>query len=94
MLRKLGTNFQIAIPKAVVKTLHLQKNDYLDVQIIAGGVYLKPHVTIPKDQMYFHTPEWQKDEKEAEEDIKAGRVIETKNLKELFNLLDQQPHED
>ncbi|MBI3601847.1 MAG: AbrB/MazE/SpoVT family DNA-binding domain-containing protein [Candidatus Omnitrophica bacterium] len=88
MLRKLGANYQIAIPKEVVKNLHLHKNDYLDVQIVHNGIYLKPHVSIPKDQAYFFTPEWQKGEKEAEEDIKAGRVTKTKNLEELFDILD------
>lgn len=31
-------------------------------------------IQIPKDQAWFWTKEWQEGEKEAEEDIKAGRV--------------------
>ena len=88
MLRKLGANYQVALPREIVKKLHLNKSDLLDIRIVEGGVYLKPHVSIPKDQEYFFTPEWQKDEKEAEEDIKAGRVTKTKNLNELFDTLD------
>jgi len=30
---------------------------------------------IPRDQLWFWTKEWQKREKEAEEDIKAGRIF-------------------
>ena len=90
MLRKVGVNYQVALPREIVKKLHISKNDLMDIHIVDGGVYLKPQVSIPKDQAYFFTPEWQEGEKEADEDIKAGRIIETKNLKELFDLLDKQ----
>ena len=49
MLRKLGTNYQIAIPKEIVKALNLQKNEYFDVKIVDGGVYLTPQVFMPKN---------------------------------------------
>ncbi len=88
MLRKLGQNFQIALPKEIIESLHLHMNDYLDIHIEDNKVILEPQVIIPKDQAYFYTPEWQKDEKAAEEDVKKGRVTKTKNLKKLFNKLD------
>ena len=44
---------------------------------------------IPKDQAYFYTHQWQKEEKEADEDIKQGRVTKTKNLKDLFKELER-----
>lgn len=45
-------------------------------------------MVIPKDQAYFYTPEWQKEEQEASEDIKKERVTKTKNLKELLKKMD------
>lgn len=42
---------------------------------------------IDPTQAYFYTPEWQKLEKQAEEDIKAGRVstaYEAKDVDSLF----------
>ena len=88
MLRKLGQNAQIAIPREILNALHLHINDYLDIRVEDHKIVLEPHLVIPKDQAYFHTPQWQEDEKKAAEDIKKGRVTKTKNLKELFKKLD------
>ncbi len=88
MLRKLGQNYQIALPRQIVALLHLNLNDYLDIKVKDNKIVIEPQVMIPKDQAYFYTPEWQKEEIEAHEDIKKGRVTKTKNLKELFGELD------
>jgi len=48
---------------------------------------MEPQMVIPKDQAYFYTSDWQKDEQKASEDIKKGRVTKTKNVKELFKKL-------
>ena len=88
MLRKLGQNYQIAVPREVVKTLHLRVNDYLDIHIDGDKIVIVPQLIIPKDQAYFYTPEWQKGEAEADEDIKKGRVTKTKNTKDLLKELD------
>lgn len=45
------------------------------------------NVIIPKDQAYFYTPRWQKDEQKASEDIANGRVTKTKSVKEFFQKL-------
>ena len=88
MLRKLGQNYQVAIPKEIVESLNLHINDYLEVHIEDKKVVLEPQVMIPKDQAYFYTPEWQEEEQKAGEDIKKGKVTKTKNIKELFKELD------
>ena len=38
---------------------------------------------IDRDQFYYWTPEWQKGVKKSEEDYKAGRYKELKDLKDL-----------
>lgn len=88
MLRKLGQNYQVALPKEVVKILHLHINDYLDITVKDHKIIIEPQLVIPKDQAYFYTPEWQKEEAEASEDIKTGRITKTRNLKGLFKELD------
>ena len=37
-----------------------------------------------RSQAWFWTPEWQKNEREADADIKAGRVFRAKDVKELI----------
>ncbi len=89
MLRKLGKNYQVALPKEVVKTLRLQLNDYVDIIIKDNKIIMEPQVVIPREQAYFYTPEWQKEEADAREDIKKGRVTKTKDLKGLLRELDR-----
>ena len=88
MLRKIGQSYQIAIPRQIVKRLGLKVHDYVDVRVTTRLIVLEPQVLVPKDQAYFYTPEWQKDERKAAEDIRKGRVTKTKHLKELFEKLD------
>lgn len=88
MLKKVGVNGQITIPKEFMKKLGLHHDDLIDIHIENSKLIVEQKMAIPKDQAYFFTPEWQKDEKEAEEDIKAGRVTKTKDLEELFDILD------
>ena len=88
MLRKVGQNYQIALPKEIVERLHLKVNDYIEIKVEDNKVIMEPQMVIPKDQAYFYTPGWQDDERKASEDIEKGRVTKTKNLKELFKKLD------
>ena len=89
MLRKLGQNYQIALPKMIVKLLNLHTNDYLEIQVKDNKIIMEPQMMIPKDQAYFYTHEWQQEERQAAEDIKKGRVTKTKDLKQLFKKLDE-----
>ena len=89
MLRKIGQNYQIALPKEIVKALRLHIRDYVEIRVHDNQIILEPQVMIPKDQAYFYTPEWQKEEAAAQKDIKQERVTKTKNLKDLFKELDK-----
>jgi AbrB family looped-hinge helix DNA binding protein len=89
MLRKLGKSNQVAIPKEIISDLGLKQNDYLDIYISDNKVVLEPKLLISKDQAYFYTAEWQIGEREAEKDIKEGRVTKTRDIDELFNELDK-----
>lgn len=89
MLRKLGKNYQVALPREIAKALCLHINDYLDIKVKDNVIVIEPQLIIPKEQAYFYTSEWQKEEAEAHHDIKKHRVTKTKNLKELFKELDR-----
>ena len=89
MLRKLGKSNQVAIPKEIVTILGLKKDDYLDIYVEKDKIILEPKVLVPKDQAYFFTTEWQRDEQDVEEDIRGGRITKTKDLDELFREMDK-----
>ena len=61
MLRKLGKNYQIAIPREIIRDLGLKQEDYMDLYISENKVILEPKVLIPKDQAYFYSEQWQAD---------------------------------
>jgi len=77
---KVGERGTITIPAAVRKMVGISPGDMLRVAMSpeAGTVTLTPQITIDRDQAWYWTPEWQKGEREADEDIAAGRVNEMK----------------
>lgn len=73
-LTKIGPKHQVTIPKAVFERLELDVGDYLDVRVQGTVITMVPQKLIPKDQAWFHTPEWQRKEREADEAIERGDV--------------------
>jgi len=49
-----------------------------------GRMRVERQKLVDKSQAYFWTKEWQEAEKEASEDIKAGRVKAFDTVEELF----------
>jgi AbrB family looped-hinge helix DNA binding protein len=73
-LTKIGPKRQVTIPKDVFERLQLAVGDYLDVRVKGSGIILMPQRVIPRDEEWFHTPEWQAKEREADEAIARGEV--------------------
>ncbi len=65
---------QIAIPKEIRNTLHIEKGDRFTIEVRGNNIILKPVVTItvPKEQAYFWTSEVQKTLQAAENNFKKG----------------------
>lgn len=78
----------ITIPKEL--RAGLEKGSLLEVVRRDDGVIeLHPRIAIDPSQAWFWTPEWQQKEREADEDIAAGRVRHAENLEELIEILNQ-----
>ena len=67
---------QLTLPLSVRKKVGVEEGDFMDVQVRDGEIVLKLKKLVDKEQSWFWTKRWQQGEKEAEEDIKAGRVFE------------------
>lgn len=80
---------QVTIPKKIMDTLHLRENDELDVFVEGDKIVLRPVIRVPKDQAWFWTEEWQKEEHEADQDIELGRVTAFNSSKEAVAFLDR-----
>lgn len=71
-IRKKG---QITLPKAFMEKFHLGEGDSLELAVTEDGdVEITPMMQVPASQRWFWTEEWQKGEREADADIKAGNV--------------------
>ena len=85
---KVTRHGQITLPVSVRKKLGIEEGDLLEVTIEDDRAVLLPKRLIDKSQAYFWTKEWQEAEREASEDIKAGRVKAFDTAKELIRDLE------
>ena len=88
MITQIRGKAQLTIPKEFIKQLNLKTGDHIDIEIENGALVLKPVVVIPKDQAWFWSKEWQAGEREAEADMKAGRVTKAMDVDEAMAHLD------
>ena len=65
---------QVTLPQSVRLELGIEEGDFLDIRVRSGEIVIKVKKLVDKDQAWFWTNRWQQGEKEAEEDIRAGRV--------------------
>lgn len=86
-LKKKG---QITIPLAIRKALNLSEDDQIEFSIEDGRIILQPVITVPKDQAWFWTKDWQVGEQEAQTDIIEGDFKTFDNIEDALNFL----HED
>lgn len=71
---RIGPKHQVTIPAEVFKELRLKVGDFLGAKIRNSEIVFRPKKLIPKDQAWFWTKEWQKKEREADGDIRSGRL--------------------
>jgi len=88
-LIKVREKGQITLPLYMRKKLHLEQGDIVLAKIVDNTVVLIPQETIDKNQTWFWTERWQKQEVEAEADIQKGRVKSFDSVEELFNEIEE-----
>ncbi len=65
---------QVTLPQSFKDKLGIEEGDYLELQERNGEIILKVKKLIDKDQTWFWSERWQNGEKEAENDIRVGRL--------------------
>ena len=81
---------QLTIPQSIRQKLGIEEGDFLDVRVRSGEIVLKVKKLIDKEQAWFWTNRWHQGEKEAEEDIRAGRVHRFPDSKSAVAFLHRQ----
>ena len=79
------SNGQITLPTAVRRKANLKEGDLLEVVIEADGtVRLVPQIAVERSQAYFWTRRWQAGEREADDDLIAGRYKDFASMDDLI----------
>jgi len=80
---------QIAIPKDVMASLHIEGGNKMLFEVRDGKIVLEPVISVPRSQAWFWTPEVQKKIKKVEQEYKAGKS-RAHNAKELLKTLNDE----
>jgi len=88
VLSKVTRHGQITLPAKVRKQLGIEEGDFIQIDVVDETAVLHPKRLVDKSQAYFWTEEWQKGEREADQDIKAGRVKKFRSARALIRELD------
>jgi antitoxin MazE len=89
MIAYIRERSQITIPNEIIQSLNLKSGDMVDISVNNDQIILKPIIMIDKAQAWFWSREWQDAEKEAQKEIKAGKVHSAENLDDLLGQLNQ-----
>lgn len=87
-LVKVTRGGQVTIPADLRRQAGIEIGDDVEMRIVKGCLVLVPKQLIDKDQTWFWTQEWQAAEREAEDDLRAGRVKAFDTLEGLIADLD------
>ncbi|MHB8644792.1 MAG: AbrB/MazE/SpoVT family DNA-binding domain-containing protein [Thermomicrobiales bacterium] len=83
MLVKLGQRGTVTLPKDIREGLP-EQSLFEAIRRPDGVIELRPQKTIDASQAWFWTERWQQMEREADEDIAAGRVATFDNVEEFI----------
>jgi AbrB family looped-hinge helix DNA binding protein len=79
---------QLTLPEEVRRAANVEAGDYLEVSIRRGEIVMRPKKLVDAAQAWFWTDAWQEGEREASEDIAAGRTTKSPNASEFVDSLD------
>ncbi len=77
------------LPDEIRTALHISEGDEVEFAVHDDGtITVRGYVSIPTDQAWFFTPEWLAGEREADEDVAAGRGTVYESAEDMFTHLD------
>ena len=89
MLVKIGQRGTITLPRELRKGL--DGNTVLEaVRRDDGVIELRPKILVDASEAWFWTEQWQQMEREADEDIAAGRVRTAPDVETFIAMLEEE----
>lgn len=80
-VRKRG---QLTLPAKLRKACQIDEGDIVEAEVTDEGILIRPKKLIDSAQAWFWSAEWQRGEREAEEDIKKGRTKTHGSIDEML----------
>ena len=90
MIVQLRNRSQVTIPSEIIKKLQLKNGDNIDVTLEDNKIVIKPVLIIDRDQAWFWSKAWQKEELEVESDIKSEKTYTANGVSDLMEQLDNE----
>ena len=81
---KVQKNKNITLPLWLMRLFHVEAGDFIRIEQTKNSVVLKPAKLVDPSQSYFWTKEWQKKEREVDEEIRKGRVRKAVSVEDLI----------
>jgi AbrB family looped-hinge helix DNA binding protein len=76
---------QLTLPSETTRALHVQEGDEIEFSVTPEGeVVLRGLTVLPSDQRWFWTEKWQRGEREANEQVRAGEGETFMNPEDMF----------
>jgi AbrB family looped-hinge helix DNA binding protein len=69
---KLSKRGVVTLPAEIRAAARLEEGDPIEVELVEGGILLRPQKVIDATQAWYWTPEWQAGEREADEQYARG----------------------
>jgi AbrB family looped-hinge helix DNA binding protein len=86
---KVRPKAQLTLPEEIRRALYIREGDEVEFSVHDDGtITVRGYVSIPTDQAWFFTPQWLAGEREADEDIAAGRGAVHESADDMFSHLD------
>jgi len=87
---RLRARGQMTLPPEIRKRLQVREGDDVIFYVAAKGqVVVDQARIIDPDQAWFWSERWQKMEREVQEDIDAGRLLEFESVADFIKYLDE-----
>jgi AbrB family looped-hinge helix DNA binding protein len=86
---KVRPKAQLTLPEEIRRALHIGEGDEVEFAVHDDGtVTIRGYVSIPTDQAWFFIPEWLAGERQADQDIAAGRGTVHESAEDMLAHLD------
>lgn len=86
---KIKKKHQITLPAKLIKKFHLAIGDIIEFVEKGREIVLRPKKLIDAEETWFWNKTWQEKEKEAEHDIKTGKIHSFDTVEEMIEDLNK-----